>query len=292
LQASELESRLRDLFIGKSFTIRSFYRGTHLTYGADGRLTSKSEPGDWSRDGMVQISSIKVAGDGLLMKGKRTCIFFNQTDGTFGNLQTGDQVEIEVRLSPDRVDLEPIILVLKKVFLNSEDRLSDLVPQYWANCLAQKANRPDRNSPWECALPNAESVPNFTGKNIVWDEPPKDVSLLNGMQLYIVRHRIGYLLEPGMNLPIVQLASDPRFEWAQRRTKLDGKLVLSFDISEDGQTKSLLIVSPMGMGVDDEAARTVSSWRFKPARCSDRPCAVHARVAFDFTPLFSNRPLN
>jgi TonB family protein len=112
------------------------------------------------------------------------------------------------------------------------------------------------------------------------------------MQLYIVRHRIGYLLEPGMNLPIVQLASDPRFEWAQRRTKLDGKLVLSFDISEDGQTKSLLIVSPMGMGVDDEAARTVSSWRFKPARCSDRPCAVHARVAFDFTPLFSNRPLN
>ena len=290
---AEVEDQLKNLFVGRSFTIRDFYRGSHLIYGPDGQLTNKSERGDWSRDGMVEISAVKITRDNaLLMNGKRTCIFFNQTNGTFSNVQTGDRIEIEVRLARDQLNPAAIISVLQKVFLTSQDQLTGLVPKYWVNCLAQKVNRSTSGAPWECTPAEESSVPDFANKRVVWEKPAKNDELLNGMQLYIVRHRIGYIQELGMTLPDVESAPDPRFDWTQRRAKLDGTMVLSFDIGKDGQPTGLMIVSPIGMGADDDAARTVMGWRFKAAKCSGSPCTIHARVVFDLTPLFSHRPID
>lgn len=82
-----LEDELSRIFVGHSFTIRNFYRGGHLRYGSDGELLAKAEPGYWSRDGMVEFSSVKLSQDNrMIMQGKRTCLLLDQHEGEFSNV--------------------------------------------------------------------------------------------------------------------------------------------------------------------------------------------------------------
>ena len=101
------------------------------------------------------------------------------------------------------------------------------------------------------------------------------------MRLYNIRHKVGYLVEDGPTAPKVLVTPDPIFQWEQRRTILDETtLVLAFTISEDGKAQNVSIVSPGGMGLDDDAAEAVAGWRFSPGQCDRKPCAFHARAVF------------
>lgn len=285
--APNLERELAQMFVGHSLTLRNFYQGRDLRYGSDGRLLGKSEPGYWSRDGMVEIFSVKfLKNNELIMQGKRSCVLFDPAKGELADVWTGDRVQITVELKPEQLTLQAVIPILQRVLLTSQDRLEDLVPQYWTNCLQRKVNRPDKHSPWECVALDKRQVPDFAGKKIVWDTQPPDTAppLHNGMQLYALNYRVGYLAEKGMTVPQLLAGPVPIFQWQQRRTKFVAvTLVLSFTVGEDGKPRDIFIVSPAGMGVDDEAAEAMTKWKFSPATCQGQPCAVHARVFFEFS---------
>jgi TonB family protein len=282
--AANLDKDLSDLFVQHSFTIRNFYRGNHLRYGSNGQLLEKAEAGFWSRDGMVEISSVKISKDNLLvMEGKRTCVQFDPAEGEFSNVRTGDKVEIDVQLQPDQLTMQSVIPVLHNVFLSSHDRLADLVPAYWANCLRKRVDRADKHSPWECVA-DKQSVPDFAGKKIDWEVSPPDRTLHNGTKKYILTHRIGYLEEEDVTMPRLQIGPDPILQWEQRRTQLDAiTLVLSFTVGEDGKPSDILIVTPVGMGIDDELAKALEQWQFAPGKRQGHPTPVHARVIFDIS---------
>jgi TonB family protein len=128
-------------------------------------------------------------------------------------------------------------------------------------------------------------VPEFAGKKVSWDIPPSDTGLHNGTRHYLLQHRVGYLAEPGLQFPVLLGGPDPYFVWLQNRTKVGPMtLVLAFTVAEDGRAHDIVIVTPVGMGLDDDAAQAISGWRFKPGTCSGTPCAVHARVFFDIRP--------
>jgi Gram-negative bacterial TonB protein C-terminal len=292
-----LDQELANIFVGRSFTIRNFYRGARLQYGPDGELTTKSEPGYWSRDGMVEISSVKISPDHqLIMQGKRTCVLFDPKEGEFSNVWTGDRVQIEVQLPPGQPDLGASLAVLKRVFITGNERLADLVPPFWANCVGRKVDRPDKKSAWECVVENGHEIPRFAGKKIAWDLPPvRDDTLHNGMKLYAITHSVGYIIEGGVAPPRLTVAPDPLFQWEQRRVALPAEiLVFSATVGEDGKLHDLLIVSPVGMGLDDDAAQTLSTWRFSPGTLDGKPCPVQARIIFGISPpntrMFLTRP--
>lgn len=283
-----LEDELSSIFVGHSFTIRNFYRGGHLRYGSDGQLLDKAESGYWSRDGMVEFSSVKISQDNrLIMQGKRTCILLDQREGEFSNVTTGDHVEIEVQLKPDQLSLQTVLPSVQKVLLNSHDRLADLVPPYWTNCLSRKVDRRDKHSPWECAVADKQAVPDFEGKKITWDLPPPDNSLHNGTRRYLIQHRVAYLSEAGVKDPTLVVAPDPLFAWEQNRIHLKAMiLVLAFTVGEDGRPRDVFIVSPIGMGIDDDAVKALTDWQFTPATLESKPHPVHARVIFDVVPTY------
>jgi len=282
----KLEDELRGIFVGHSFTIRNFFRGTHLRYGSDGQLLNKGDPGYWSRDGMVEFSAVRIMPDNsLILQGERTCVLFDRKEGEFSNVRTGDRVEIEVQLNPDQLSQQAVLPVLQRILLNSHDRLADLVPSYWTNCLSQKVERRDEHSPWECAVTNKQSVPDFPDDKVTWELPAPDTSLHTGTRRYLIRHRVAYLSEPGVKDPNLGAAPDPVFQWEQERTHIGFMtLVLAFTVSEDGRAHDIFIVSPIGMGVDDDAVRTLSAWHFKPAMIGNKPHPAHARVIFDVVP--------
>jgi len=280
-----LEQQLSELFVGHSFTIRNFYRSKTLRYGSDGVLLDKAEAGYWSRDGMVEFTSVKIStGSVLILQGKRTCVLFDPAHAEFTNVWTGDKVQIEVQLAQEQNNLNSVAAVLQKVLLSSQDHLADLVPSYWTNCLRHRLDRPDKHSPWECVAQDKQRVPDFAGKKISWETPPADNALRNGMQIYHIKHRVSYLAEAGTTAPTLLVGPDPFLQWEQRRTNLDTiTLVLAFTVGVDGKPRDVSIVTPVGMGLDDDVAKALAKWEFRPGLCQQQPCAIPARAVFDLS---------
>jgi protein TonB len=102
------------------------------------------------------------------------------------------------------------------------------------------------------------------------------------MQFYAMSHRIQYLAEDNVTPPGVLLEPEALFQWEQRRTVLDARvLALAFTVGEDGKAQNISIVSPVGMGLDDDTVQALTEWRFKPGIREGKPCPVHARVVFE-----------
>ena len=277
----DLEKQLSDIFVKRSFTLRNFYRGGKLRYDTAGLLVSKAEPGYWSRDGMVLISKVKLSSNGeLVMSGDRYCVEFDTETGEFLNVRTGDHLEITVSLAPSQTTLESTLPALQKVFITSHEKLEALAPSYWANCLSQKVSRPSKGAPWECEGDD-KTAAQTSVKDLAWEAIPPDNTLHNGTRLYLIEHRVGYLRQPGMSLPALEFAPDPIFTWAQDRVKLGQlTLVLSAVVGEDGRLSEIAIVTPVGMGLDDDAVQTLKNWRFTPGKRDGKPVPVHTRIEF------------
>ena len=75
-----------------------------------------------------------------------------------------------------QLNIEALISLLQKVFLTKKDRLAELVPTYWVDCLSRKVDRRDKHSAWECETSDQQRVPDFEGKKILWDLPLADNS--------------------------------------------------------------------------------------------------------------------
>lgn len=280
--SSDLERQISQIFVNRSFTIRNFYRGDRLSYDSMGALLSKAEPGYWSRDGMVLISSVKIPTEGrLVIRGDRYCVEFDPESGEFDNVRTGDHIEISIQLAQNDLSLEAGVRVLQKIFVTASEKLSDIAPPYWADCLSHQVSRRSKDALWECEAADKKKVPSVAGKKLEWNIPPPDTSLHNGMQLYLLEHRVAYIPEEGATLPKLQVSPDPVLRWEQRRVRL-GQLtcVLSLVIGEDGKPSDVSIVTPVGMGLDDDAATALQQWRFTPGKRDGKPVPLHARIAF------------
>jgi TonB family protein len=270
--ASDLENQLAQLFVNRSFTIRNFYKGEKLVYNSEGVLVSKAEPGYWSRDGMVLISSVKIESRGqLLMRGERYSAQFDPKTGELEDVRTGDHVEVLINFEANQQTFDATVPVLQKVFVTSHEKLTDVAPSYWKNCLTQKINR-EKNGLWECATAD-QNTPEFSGKKLEWDVPPPDTTLHTGMKLYLLEHRVAYVHEEGdWSSRRLQVSPDPIFSWEQRRVRLAQlTCVLSILIGEDGRITDISIVTPVGMGLDDDAVTALRNWRFVPAKRDGKP---------------------
>jgi len=74
---------------------------------------------------------------------------------------------------------------------------------------------------------------------------------------------------------VVSLAScvycpEPPYTEEARKAKLQGNVTLQVLIGTDGRAKQVQIVKGLGMGLDERASEAVRSWRFAPARNSQR----------------------
>ena len=57
-------------------------------------------------------------------------------------------------------------------------------------------------------------------------------------------------------------------------------LALSAVVGEDGRLSDIAIVTPVGMGLDDDAVQTLKNWRFTPGKKDGKLVPVHARIEF------------
>ncbi|HYZ85460.1 MAG TPA: energy transducer TonB [Bryobacteraceae bacterium] len=86
----------------------------------------------------------------------------------------------------------------------------------------------------------------------------------------------------GVSEPIPIFRPEPEYSEEARKAKFQGAVMLQIIIDENGKTRDIRVIRPLGLGLDEKAMEAVQKWRFKPSMKDGRPVAVMANVEVNF----------
>ena len=89
--------------------------------------------------------------------------------------------------------------------------------------------------------------------NHAWDKPPKLIHMVNA-----------------------------QFSDKARRAKLQGVVLLSLVVNEEGQPTDIQVTRPLGMGLDEKAVQAASQYEFEPATKDGKPVAAKISIEVNF----------
>jgi len=75
---------------------------------------------------------------------------------------------------------------------------------------------------------------------------------------------------------------EPPYSEKARQAHLQGTTVLFIVVDEEGDVTRLGVLKPLGLGLDQQALKTVSHWRFEPAKLDGVPVKVKVLVEVQF----------
>jgi TonB family protein len=76
--------------------------------------------------------------------------------------------------------------------------------------------------------------------------------------------------------------SDPAYTDKARAASLQGIIVLWLVVGAQGDVEKIAVKKPIGLGLDQNALRTVHTWKFKPATRNGTPVPVRVEVEVTF----------
>lgn len=82
--------------------------------------------------------------------------------------------------------------------------------------------------------------------------------------------------------PVPRHRPDPSYVEKARRAQLQGETVLSVVVNAEGSVERATVAKSLGLGLDENALRTVRAWKFKPATRHGTPVPVRLTVVISF----------
>ena len=152
-------------------------------------------------------------------------------------------MEIEIALNSDKPDLSQVSTAMNAVFLSPAESIRDVAPDFWRDYFDQIDGRPSNDA-------NA-AMPMYSVKSDITAPRP-------------LRHE------------------DPAFSEEARWAKYQGTMTVSLIVDAYGSPRDIVIVSPLGLGLDEKAVAAVSTWKFQPATKDGQPVPVKIAVEVDF----------
>jgi len=75
---------------------------------------------------------------------------------------------------------------------------------------------------------------------------------------------------------------DPEYDEKDRKKKTNGTVVLSLIVTKEGKTADIKVTKTLTPGLDQQAIKAVSRWRFEPAAQDGQPCPMRVAVQVQF----------
>jgi protein TonB len=91
-----------------------------------------------------------------------------------------------------------------------------------------------------------------------------------------------YAIGGGVTKPVATYAPEPEYSDEGRRARLQGTVIVELVVDPNGTTRNFKIIQSLGLGLDEQALKTVATWRFKPATKDGKPVAVLADIYVGF----------
>jgi TonB family protein len=89
-----------------------------------------------------------------------------------------------------------------------------------------------------------------------------------------------YQVGGSVSAPIPIYSPEPAYSEEARKAKFAGIVALSIVVDAHGIVRNVQISKHLGMGLDEEAVKTVSTWKFKPAMKQGVAVPVPVEVSF------------
>jgi TonB family protein len=86
----------------------------------------------------------------------------------------------------------------------------------------------------------------------------------------------------GISAPIPTYSPEPAYSEEARKAKFGGTVLLWIVVDAQGVVRNVQIAKHLGLGLDEEAVKTVSTWRFKPALRQGVAVPVQVQVEVSF----------
>jgi len=91
-----------------------------------------------------------------------------------------------------------------------------------------------------------------------------------------------YSVGGNVSAPVPIYKPEPPYSEQARKAKYQGTVVLWIVVDTQGDVTQAQVVKPLGMGLDENALRTVKTWKFKPALRNGSPVPVRVMVEVSF----------
>jgi TonB family protein len=91
-----------------------------------------------------------------------------------------------------------------------------------------------------------------------------------------------YRIGGGVSQPVPLHRVEPEYSEEARKAKFQGTVLLSIVVDENGKTRDVRVVRPLGLGLDEKAIEAVMKWKFRPGYKDGKPVAVMANVEINF----------
>lgn len=91
-----------------------------------------------------------------------------------------------------------------------------------------------------------------------------------------------YRIGGGVSQPVPLHRVEPEYSEEARKAKFQGTVLLSIIVDENGKTRDVRVVRPLGLGLDEKAIEAVLKWKFRPGYKDGKPVAVMANVEINF----------
>ncbi|HET9178606.1 MAG TPA: energy transducer TonB [Terriglobia bacterium] len=267
-----IASLLEKAYKGQNMVLRTSNSGTMLRYSADGRLIKGGQPGPWTLDADIQCTGVELKRNDLVIKGKRLYFVYDK------KLQAlrpyfGPDIDVEIAIGHDSPSISALQQAIGKVFVTGSENSVLLVPDYWKDYLLHHPEEsPKPVQQQMSAIPASTQKP--VGESSKQALPKSPI------------FQVGAFTNPEktrkVTAPVVTYKPEPPFTPEARMAHIEGWVVLSIVIDATGHVTVESIIRPLGMGLDDIAAQTLQTWRFKPSIVDGKPVPVRVLVQVGF----------
>src|SRR6267154_1678753 len=139
----ELETKVRQIMVGKIATFRQFHKSDDLSFDAEGNFIGTVKTGPWTYYGRVEVESLRFEGEALVIHGMRVVAQWDKEANEFKSYSLQNRpARISIAAGSD-VTEATLAKALDQVFLPRNVKLSDVVPDFWKELLTTERARRD-----------------------------------------------------------------------------------------------------------------------------------------------------
>lgn len=95
-------------------------------------------------------------------------------------------------------------------------------------------------------------------------------------------HEFGRVGENGITSPRPICHPTPEYTDKARKKKINGVVLLSLVVTPEGAVRDARITTSLDKDLDQQALKTVNTWKFQPATKDGKPVAVRIAVEISF----------
>ena len=94
---------------------------------------------------------------------------------------------------------------------------------------------------------------------------------------------LGYKPGEGVSAPVLVKEVKPRYTADAKDAKIQGVVTLECVVNADGSVGDVEVTKPLDAGLDEEAIKAVTQWRFQPGKKDGKPVPVRITLEMTFT---------